>query len=190
MPHLAGQVISLTAKFMMSAPVTDGLLDATFSAFADPTRRAILARQARGNAPVGDLAKPFDFALPTISRHLKVLERARLIEKQKDASRRECQLRGAAAASIEMARYVHSVLASDPGVIGRVCDARAQPLTPTSALKGAKMTPDREFQRERTVGVRRRIRVSSAFLFKGVDRSGPIWSLVRPQSVDCGAVRD
>jgi DNA-binding transcriptional ArsR family regulator len=77
----------------MSAPVTEQLLDATFAALADPTRRAIVARLARGNASVGELAKPFEFALPTISRHLKVLERARLIEKRKDASRRQCQLR-------------------------------------------------------------------------------------------------
>ena len=78
---------------MTSSTITDGLLDATFSALADPTRRAIVARLARGNATVGELAKPFDFALPTISRHLKVLEEAQLIEKRKDASRRECQLR-------------------------------------------------------------------------------------------------
>ena len=78
---------------MMSSSVSDGLLDATFGALADPTRRAILVRLARGNATVGELAKPFDFALPTISRHLKVLEQARLIEKRKDASRRECKLR-------------------------------------------------------------------------------------------------
>src|SRR6266446_5948081 len=77
----------------MSAPVNEELLDATFAALADPTRRAILARLARGDASVGELAKPFEFALPTISRHLKVLEQARLIEKRKDASRRECQLR-------------------------------------------------------------------------------------------------
>ena len=78
---------------MMSSTISDGMLDATFGALADPTRRAILVRLARGNATVGELAKPFDFALPTISRHLKVLERARLIEKRKDASRRECKLR-------------------------------------------------------------------------------------------------
>jgi DNA-binding transcriptional ArsR family regulator len=77
----------------MSLTVSEGLLDATFGALADPTRRAILARLARGKASVGELAEPFDFALPTISRHLKVLEQARLIEKRKDASRRECQLR-------------------------------------------------------------------------------------------------
>src|SRR6516162_1243115 len=68
-------------------------LDATFAALADPTRRAILVRLAQGEASVGELAQPFDFALPTISRHLKVLEQARLIEKRKDASRRECKLR-------------------------------------------------------------------------------------------------
>jgi len=77
----------------MAPSVSDGLLDATFGALADPTRRAILARLARGNASVGELAKPFEFALPTISRHLKVLEQARLIEKRKDASWRQCRLR-------------------------------------------------------------------------------------------------
>jgi DNA-binding transcriptional ArsR family regulator len=68
-------------------------LDATFAALADPTRRAILARLAQGEASVGELAQPFNFALPTISRHLKVLEQARLIEKRKDAAWRRCRLR-------------------------------------------------------------------------------------------------
>jgi DNA-binding transcriptional ArsR family regulator len=68
------------------------LLNSTFAALADPTRRAILSQLARGDASVGELAQPFEFALPTISRHLKVLERARLIEKRKDASRRHCRL--------------------------------------------------------------------------------------------------
>src|SRR5215472_5339978 len=77
----------------MYSTASEGLLDATFGALADPTRRAILARLARGNASVGELAKPFDFALPTISRHLRVLEEAQVIEKRKNASRRECQLR-------------------------------------------------------------------------------------------------
>jgi DNA-binding transcriptional ArsR family regulator len=71
---------------------TTDLLDATFAALADPTRRAILARLAQGEASVGELARPFHFALPTISNHLSVLERARLIEKRKDASRRQCRL--------------------------------------------------------------------------------------------------
>src|SRR6266700_866143 len=70
-------------------------LDATFAALADPTRRAILARLAQGEASVGELAQPFNFALPTISRHLKVLEQARLIEKRKDAAWRRCRLRSA-----------------------------------------------------------------------------------------------
>jgi DNA-binding transcriptional ArsR family regulator len=70
----------------------DRLLDATFAALADPTRRAMLARLARGDASVGELARAFEFALPTISRHLKVLEQASLIEKRKDASRRHCRL--------------------------------------------------------------------------------------------------
>jgi len=68
-------------------------LNGTFAALADPTRRAILARLARGEASVGDLAQPFDISLPAISRHLRVLERARLIERRVDAQRRVCRLR-------------------------------------------------------------------------------------------------
>ena len=68
-------------------------LNGTFAALADPTRRAILARLARGEASVGDLARPFDISLPAISRHLRVLERARLIDRRADAQRRVCRLR-------------------------------------------------------------------------------------------------
>jgi DNA-binding transcriptional ArsR family regulator len=68
-------------------------LDATFAALADPTRRAILARLARGDAVVGDLARPFAISLPAVSRHLRVLERARLIERRVDAQWRVCRLR-------------------------------------------------------------------------------------------------
>ena len=68
-------------------------LNGTFAALADPTRRAILARLARGEASVGDLARPFDISLPAISRHLRVLESARLIERRVDAQRRVCRLR-------------------------------------------------------------------------------------------------
>jgi DNA-binding transcriptional ArsR family regulator len=68
-------------------------LDATFAALADPTRRAILARLARGDAVVGDLAQPFAISLPAVSRHLRVLERARLIERRVDAQWRVCRLR-------------------------------------------------------------------------------------------------
>jgi len=68
-------------------------LDQTFAALADPTRRAILARLARGEAPVGALAEPFNISLPAVSRHLRVLERARLIERRVDAQWRVCRLR-------------------------------------------------------------------------------------------------
>lgn len=63
-------------------------LDATFAALADPTRRAILARLASGDASVTELARPFDMSQPAISKHLKVLERAGLISRGVDAQRR------------------------------------------------------------------------------------------------------
>jgi DNA-binding transcriptional ArsR family regulator len=63
-------------------------LDVTFAALADPTRRAILARLARGNASVNELAEPFAMSQPAISKHLKVLERAGLISSGRDAQRR------------------------------------------------------------------------------------------------------
>ena len=69
-------------------------LDATFAALADPTRRAILARLARGEASVTDLARPFAMSQPAISKHLKVLERAGLISRGRDAQRRPCRLEG------------------------------------------------------------------------------------------------
>ncbi len=68
-------------------------LDSTFAAIADPTRRAILARLSRGEASVTELAEPFDMSMPAISKHLKVLERAGLIERGRDAQRRPCRLR-------------------------------------------------------------------------------------------------
>jgi len=67
-------------------------LDATFAALADPTRRAILARLASGEAPVTELAKPFAISQPAISKHLKVLERAGLISRGRDAQRRPRRL--------------------------------------------------------------------------------------------------
>ena len=67
-------------------------LDATFTALADPTRRAILARLAQGEATVNELAEPFAMSLPAISKHLKVLERAGLISRGRDAQRRPCRL--------------------------------------------------------------------------------------------------
>jgi DNA-binding transcriptional ArsR family regulator len=67
-------------------------LDATFAALADPTRRAILARLAKGEASVTDLAEPFAMSQPAISKHLKVLERAGLISRGRDAQRRPRRL--------------------------------------------------------------------------------------------------
>ena len=67
-------------------------LSATFAALADPTRRAILARLAKGEATVTELAAPFDVSLPAISKHLKVLERAGLIERGREAQWRPCRL--------------------------------------------------------------------------------------------------
>jgi DNA-binding transcriptional ArsR family regulator len=69
-----------------------GPLDATFSALADPTRRAILARLALGEASVTELAEPFAMSQPAISKHLKVLERAGLISRDRDAQRRPSRL--------------------------------------------------------------------------------------------------
>ena len=67
-------------------------LDATFAALADPTRRAIIARLASGEASVNELAEPFDMSQPAISKHLKVLERAGLISRTRDAQRRPRKL--------------------------------------------------------------------------------------------------
>ena len=67
-------------------------LNATFAALADPTRRAILARLALGEASVNELAEPFAMSLPAVSKHLKVLERARLITRGREAQWRPCRL--------------------------------------------------------------------------------------------------
>ena len=68
------------------------LLDRTFAALADPTRRAILERLARGEATVGELAAPFDISQPAVSKHLRVLREAGLISQSREAQRRPCRL--------------------------------------------------------------------------------------------------
>ncbi|MCA0275109.1 MAG: metalloregulator ArsR/SmtB family transcription factor [Proteobacteria bacterium] len=73
-------------------------LDATFTALADPTRRAILARLVQGEASVMELAEPFSMSQPAISKHLKMLERAGLISRGRDAQRRPCRIEGEAMA--------------------------------------------------------------------------------------------
>ena len=82
-------------------------LDATFMALADPTRRAILARLARGEASVSELGEPFDVSQPAISKHLKILERAELISVGQDAQRRPRRIEPKALAEAHawIARY-------------------------------------------------------------------------------------
>ena len=72
--------------------MTQDQLSATFAALADPTRRAILDRLSRGDATVSELAEPFTISLPAVSKHLKVLERAGLIRRSRDARWRPCAL--------------------------------------------------------------------------------------------------
>jgi DNA-binding transcriptional ArsR family regulator len=72
--------------------LTEERLDATFAALGDPTRRAIVARLARGDATVNELAAPFEMTLPGISKHLKVLERCGLISRSRQAQFRPCHL--------------------------------------------------------------------------------------------------
>src|SRR6516162_11227412 len=77
---------------MMPTAVDDDLLNETFAALANSTRRSILARLAKGAATVNELAEPFDMTLPTISKHIKVLERAGLVVRAQRAQYRPCAL--------------------------------------------------------------------------------------------------
>jgi DNA-binding transcriptional ArsR family regulator len=81
--------------------MTPDPLSLTFSALADPTRRAILARLARGESTVSDLARPFDISGPAISKHLKVLENAGLITRGRAAQWRPCKLEPAALKNVD-----------------------------------------------------------------------------------------
>ena len=72
--------------------MTTDQLSATFSALADPTRRAILSRLAAGEASVQELSRPFDMSLPAVSKHLKVLQRAGLVEQGRRAQWRPCRI--------------------------------------------------------------------------------------------------
>src|SRR5689334_20319207 len=93
-----------------ATPGAAGRLDATFAALADPTRRAILSRLMRGEASVMELAEPFAMSQPAVSKHLKVLERAGLVARGRDAQRRPCRLvagpLGDAAAYLERFRQM------------------------------------------------------------------------------------
>src|ERR671924_2153926 len=87
--------------------VDDAPLSTTLSALADPTRRAILARLAEGEATVNEIAKPFDISLPAVSRHLRVLEAAGLISRGREAQWRPCRLRSQALRNVDdwIAKY-------------------------------------------------------------------------------------
>jgi DNA-binding transcriptional ArsR family regulator len=84
-------------------------LDLTFSALADPTRRAILARLALGETSVTDLAEPFDMSMPAVSKHLKVLENAGLITRSREAQWRPCRIEPRALKEVDdwLERYRH-----------------------------------------------------------------------------------
>src|SRR6516165_7304090 len=84
----------------MGTAVDDDLLSETFAALASSTRRAILARLAKGAATVNELAEPFDMTLPTISKHIKVLERAGLVVRGQQAQYRPCALDAAPLAAV------------------------------------------------------------------------------------------
>jgi len=82
-------------------------LDRTFAALADPTRRAILARLSDGHATVGELAEPFDMSLPAVSKHLKVLQQAGLIDRRRDGRNQICTVQAAPLQNADawLARY-------------------------------------------------------------------------------------
>ncbi len=89
MMYFTDRLINQLDKYKM---MTEDSLSATFAALADPTRRAILARLAQGEASVTELAEPFAMSLPAVSKHLKVLERAGLIERSREAQWRRARL--------------------------------------------------------------------------------------------------
>src|SRR5215469_11060626 len=91
---MATGIFNVYVKYLPLRRMTS--LDQTFAALADPTRRAIIARLAMGEATVNEVAAPFDVSLPAISRHLKVLEEASLIERLRDGQHRRCRLNAAA----------------------------------------------------------------------------------------------
>jgi DNA-binding transcriptional ArsR family regulator len=79
----------------MSSRAQDRHLDAVFSALADPTRRRILLRLREGTASITELAEPFDMTLPAVSKHLRVLERAKLVRRERDGWYHRCHLEAA-----------------------------------------------------------------------------------------------
>ena len=120
-------------------------LSTTYAALADPTRRAILARLAAGEATVGELAEPFAMSLPAVSKHLKVLERAGLIARRRQAQWRPCRLDASplkdATSWLEAYRRFWS---SHVDALERYLD-RIHPSTPTKGKKAKRPTsPNRD----------------------------------------------
>jgi DNA-binding transcriptional ArsR family regulator len=124
---------------MTVTPLDSDRLDATFLALADPTRRAILARLARGDASVSELAEPFSISQPAISKHLKVLERAGLIKVGQDAQRRPRRLEGRplAEATAWIAQYREAWEASFQRLDGLLAEMQR---TSTTTTRGSKKT--------------------------------------------------
>ena len=106
-------------------------LDATFAALADPTRRAILARLATGEATAGELGEPFSMSQPAISKHLKVLEKAGLIRRGRDAQRRPARIeaRPLEEANLWIERYRELWEANYRRLDGLLYELRANPPT-------------------------------------------------------------
>ncbi len=92
---MATSLFNQLVNYICAAPRPMDRLSLTFSALADPTRRAILARLSSGPASVNELAAPFSMSLPAVSKHLKVLERAQLIARGKEAQWRPCEIKAA-----------------------------------------------------------------------------------------------
>ena len=113
-------------------------LDATFAALADPTRRAILARLASGEASVTELAEPFAMSQPAISKHLKVLERAGLVSRGQDAQRRPRRLepKPLAAAGEWLERYRHGLESSFQRLDTLLDELRSNKSHPRKKKKG------------------------------------------------------
>jgi DNA-binding transcriptional ArsR family regulator len=127
-------------------------LDATFLALADPTRRAILARLAQGEASVGELAAPFTMSQPAISKHLKILERAGLISAGQDAQRRPRRIEGKrlAEASAWLEQY-REVWEANFQRLDRLLDELQHPSSTSTR-------PRRTTKRSRTRGTRKKAR--------------------------------
>lgn len=122
-------------------------LSAAFAALADPTRRAILARLAQGHTHAGDLARPFAISAPAVSRHLRVLEEAGLIEREVNARWRICHLKpqGLQAAHDWLTQYRAYWEAS----LDRLADLVEARVTPPPAPRKRPSVPNRSRQRKR-----------------------------------------